>query len=283
MTSRKEEKSGLVRPVVTSAIAAAIASELASGGDMRRVALVAGAAGIEKFFNASADAVNGSIFSDGVAYYCGLIKGMFGTLPDHAETNAAPPSEADLSEWLTERLSTGASAAIVRDHVRRLQEAVEPEVIPTLGRLAAYYIRQGRSGDANFRALSRIIADLSAEEHAELILIFSRARISLEQMNPGYALDLEYHPTQSRLYVGPLDPAAEPAEPSRELTFDGFESFERLRALFETNGLDERGRHSRGTIDNDVNFEFVTVRGSAALILSRVAAESAEESAAPST
>lgn len=271
MADDKKNNRSLARPAATDAAVAAVLAVLTNTGDLKHAAVAAAsAAGLKKLLTGSLDAVSFSSIENLAKYYGAVVAGMLGKRPAPVDQNTELD---DAVEGLAEQLRTPASAAIVRDHIRRLQEAIEPEVIPTLGKLAAYYIERDRDGDSIFRALSRILADLSAEEHSELRILFSKAVPLVENLTPGFVLDLEYHPTKMRVYLSALDPDAEPARPSRELHVSGFESFDRLHFLIESNGLTVDNGHSRKLLDNDFQYTAIGVLGSASLILTRVIAE----------
>jgi hypothetical protein len=62
----------------------------------------------------------------------------------------------------------------VTESVRRLLEAVDPEVAPVLGALAAEYIHGKKKPDAFYRGFARLLADLSPPEHESLAALVAR-------------------------------------------------------------------------------------------------------------
>jgi hypothetical protein len=72
------------------------------------------------------------------------------------------PEEA--ARVIAEAGNDPATANTIVETMRRMTEALDPAVLPALGRLMRAYVDEGRAPDAFLRGSMRLLADLSADE-----------------------------------------------------------------------------------------------------------------------
>ena len=90
-----------------------------------------------------------------------------------ADSDTSPETAA---EEFVEKLADDNIKAVVADHFRRIQEAIDEEVIPVLGALARSYTMTGAKPDRFFRRATALVQELAGDEAKSLCRMLEALR-----------------------------------------------------------------------------------------------------------
>lgn len=119
--------------------------------------------------------------------------------------NSASKSEEEIANEINLHADEPYIYETIVQSVQKLLEAADDSVVPSLGVLAAEYLREEKRPDSFFRGLSQLLCDLSNEEFTdfqELIAVFYSAPVVSEAIEAHISLKLYEGPGNNTLYLG---------------------------------------------------------------------------------
>lgn len=105
------------------------------------------------------------------------------------EVTFANASEEGVAADIKAHLDEPAAQETIMAGFRNVMDSISVEVIPALALLTREYLRTGRTADRFFRALGRLLVDLSAEEYETLRILMGQ----LATIEEDYVLTVTIH------------------------------------------------------------------------------------------